>query len=144
MRISRRLPISVEHAFAIVNDVEKYPQFLPQVRKARVVSQKGDERLVEIEFHHPLLSAVQRSVARSDPPYSIDIEQIEGVSKTFRLHWRFRPTEEGGTEISAEVEIEFDSRLLSGVLGRAMERMIAEMVDHFEKRAQDHLAGDAR
>jgi ribosome-associated toxin RatA of RatAB toxin-antitoxin module len=134
MRITRRVPVRLERAFAIVDDVEKYPEFLPDVKRVRVLEQRGDERLVEIEFRHPVLSARQKSWARSEPPRSIVIEQIEGLSKEFRLCWRFEPLGESSTEITAELEIEFDSRLLSAVLGRAMEKMIEEMIARFENR----------
>lgn len=134
MRFCRRVPVSPERAFAVVNQVESYPDFLPDVERVEVLEENDTERLVEIEFQHPLLSVVQKSRARRDPPRSITIEQIEGLGKAFRLHWRFEPLASGGTEITAELEVEFDSRLLSAVLGRALERMIEEMITRFEKR----------
>lgn len=142
LHIVRRVAVPQRRAFAVVDDVERYPEFLPNVRRVRILERRANERLVEIEFRHPLLSVVQKSRARSEPPHLIDIEQIEGITKTFHITWRFEPVGESETAITADVLIEFDSQIASKLLGRPMEKMIEDMATRFERRAVEIEAGE--
>ncbi len=125
--------------YAIVADVEKYPQFLPWVAGLRVLSRER-EKVYEIlrsemlvgfgAFRERYISRVILGVR------TIDVTNIEGVFRQLETHWRFIP--EGGTSCRVEFSIafEFKSHLLNAVAGRAFEHVLMQMTDAFEARAR--------
>ena len=64
---SALLPYSTDEMFALVSDIEAYPQFLPWCSGAQVLSREGDELSARIAF------------------------SVRGVSKSFTTRNRLQP-----------------------------------------------------
>jgi coenzyme Q-binding protein COQ10 len=134
-RESRAVPYPAELMYAVVADVEKYPQFLPWVVALRVLSRRADGMTAEMAVGYGALRERYTSDVRLDPAtHSIDVVQTRGPFKTLENHWRFTPDGEGCT-VDFTIEFEFKSRLLHGVAGKAFEQVMLKMADAFEARA---------
>lgn len=122
--------------YAVVSDVEKYPEFLPWVVALRVLSRRADGLIAEMAVGYGALRERYTSDVRLDPKArSIDVVEIKGPFKTLENHWRFTPTDEG-CEVVFSILFEFKSRLLHGVAGHAFEKVLMKMADAFEARAK--------
>ena len=121
--------------YAVVSDVEKYPEFLPWVVALRVLSRRENGLSAEMAVGYGALRERYTSDVTLDPVQRrIDVLQIKGPFKTLENHWRFTP-QEGGCEIEFAIAFEFKSRLLHGVAGHAFEKVMLKMADAFEARA---------
>jgi coenzyme Q-binding protein COQ10 len=126
--------------YAVVSDVEQYPQFLPWVMALRVLSRRDDGLTAEMAVGYGALRERYTSEVRLDPAArTIDVVEIKGPFKTLENHWRFTPrkNEDGGEscEVEFAIEFEFQNRLLHGVAGNAFEKVLLKMTDAFEARA---------
>jgi coenzyme Q-binding protein COQ10 len=137
---SRIVPHSAEFMFAIVADVERYPQFVPWCDAVRVIGREkegGDEVLIAettvgfkgLQEHYTSRVRLDRAALR------INVVQTEGVFRKMETHWRFTPMGER-SKLEFSIMFEFKSRLLSAVAGKAFGVVIERMTAAFEKRAR--------
>src|SRR5689334_15036288 len=122
--------------YAVVSDVEKYPQFLPWVLALRVLSRRENGLTAEMAVGYGALRERYTSDVRLDPnARTIDVVEIKGPFKILENHWRFTPKDDG-CEVDFSIRFEFKNRLLHGVAGHAFEKVMMKMTDAFEARAK--------
>ena len=134
-RETRLVPYSAGTMYAVVADVEKYPEFLPWVVALRVLSRNENGLTAEMAVGYGALRERYASDVTLDPLlHRIDVVQTRGPFKTLENHWRFTPRDQG-CEVEFAIAFEFRSRLLHGVAGHAFEKVMLKMADAFEARA---------
>ena len=137
---TRILPYSPQQLFAMVADIEKYPDFLPWCRAARIVSREADSFLGEliISFSH-LTERYTSRVTPVAPSASsegrIDVALVTGPFEYLNNHWRFVPHADG-CEIHLDLDFQFKSKLLDKMLGGMFGRACEKMVGAFTTRAE--------
>jgi coenzyme Q-binding protein COQ10 len=68
------------------------------------------------------------------PNLAIDVALLSGPFKTLENHWKFRPNGHV-TEIEFDIDCEFRSRVLQGLLGANVAKAAGRLVRCFEVRA---------
>ena len=133
-------PYSPEQLFALVADVEKYPQFLPWCRAARILSRGENEFTAEliISFAHISESYVSR-VALT-PSSAIKVTMIKGPFEYLTNHWKFTAIGDK-TRIDFKIDFKFRSRILDKLIGSLFSKATSKMVSAFKHRA-DALYGN--
>ena len=135
-RETRLAPYPAELMYAVVSDVEKYPEFLPWVLALRVLSRREGGLTAEMAVGYGALRERYTSDVKLDPTiHRIDVAQIKGPFKTLENHWQFTPCQ-GGCEVTFSILFEFKSRLLHSVAGAKFEKVMLKMADAFEARAK--------
>jgi len=135
-RETRQVPYPAELMYAVVSDVEKYPQFLPWVLALRILSRRENGLTAEMAVGYGALRERYTSDVKLDPTIRrIDVTQIKGPFKTLENHWQFTPQGEG-CEIAFSILFEFKNRLLHSVAGAKFEKVMLKMADAFEARAK--------
>jgi len=122
---------SAESLYALVSDVESYPDFLPWCSAARV-QEKGLATLVLG------LKGMRHSLTtenRYQPGSAITMRLVEGPFRHFLAEWRFTPLGDSASKAEFFLEYEFSSRLLAGALGPVLARMADRTLDAFVRRA---------
>ena len=124
-----------QEMYALVSDVESYPQFLPWCTGAEILSQAGDEICGRVGF---AVGGVSKSFATCNQlrPYEeIDMQLLEGPFSQLQGRWRFDPLGEEGCKVSLFLEYDFSSRMVSLVVGPVFNKIATSLVDAFQKRA---------
>ena len=133
----RVVPHTPEQLYALVLDVQKYPQFLPWCMAARVKSQSERELAADLIIGFNMFRETFTSYVEFDPDkLEIDVRYAEGPFKHLTNNWRFLPHEDG-CEIDFYVDFEFNSRLLQSVIETLFTEAVRRMVRAFEDRADD-------
>ena len=140
-RETRTVPYPAELMYAVVSDVEKYPEFLPWVVALRVLSRRENGLTAEMAVGYGGLRERYTSDVTLNPAERrIDVLQAKGPFKQLENHWHFTPisTEKmgEGCEITFSILFEFKSRLLHSVAGAKFEKVMLKMADAFEARAK--------
>lgn len=137
---SRFVPYEADLMFAIVADVERYPEFLPWVMALRVLSRAkdGDAEIVIAEMQvgfHRFRERYTSRIVVNPKKRCIDVAQVQGVFRELENHWRFT-AERNGCRIDFDVRFEFRSRLLAMLASTAMSLAVSTMTHAFEERAR--------
>ena len=141
-RETRTVPYPAELMYAVVADVEKYPEFLPWVVALRVLSRRENGLTAEMAVGYGALRERYTSDVALDPiERRIDVVQAKGPFKQLENHWHFTPISNeklGGAscEITFSILFEFKNRLLHSVAGAKFEKVMLKMADAFEARAK--------
>jgi coenzyme Q-binding protein COQ10 len=130
----RVLPYTAEQLFALVADVERYPEFLPWCLGAHIHERRPDRIDAELVIGFRLLRERFISRVTLDPPRRIDVTYEQGPFEYLNSYWIFTPIA-GGCRIDFFVDFEFRSRLLKKVMGVVFGEAVRRMVGAFEKRA---------
>ena len=142
-RETRFVPYPADLMYAVVSDVEKYPQFLPWVQALRILSRREDGLTAEMAVGYGALRERYTSDIRLDPKiHRIDVAQIKGPFKTLENHWQFTQRAEG-CDVTFSILFEFKSRLLHSLAGDKFEKVMLKMADAFEARAKNIQEGKA-
>ena len=138
MRIQRRarVPYGVEQMYALVHDIESYPQFLPEISKVKVLERLPDSVSAELEIHKGPVRETFATRNRLKPPGWMSMELLRGPFKRLHGEWHFTELEQG-SEVRFELEFEVRGFALRLLLEPLVGRMADRLVDRFSKRATD-------
>ncbi len=131
----RVLPYTQEQMFALVADVERYPEFLPWCVGARIRERQPDLIVADLIIGFRMFRERFTSRVALDPPRRIDVTYTEGPFRYLNNHWAFA-TVPGGCRIDFFVDFEFKSRLLQKVIELLFGEAVRRMVGAFEGRAR--------
>ncbi len=131
----RALPYTQEQMYALVADVERYPEFLPWCRAARITRRDGDVLYADLVIGFKVFRERFTSKVTLNPPDSVHVEYINGPMRHLNNHWRFEPHDKGCI-IDFYVDFEFRSALLQAAIGLLFNEAVRRMVAAFEARAR--------
>ena len=121
--------------FALVEDVERYPDFLPWCSDAIV--HYRDTTTVEATLELQRGPARKRFRTRNafESGKFMDIRLVGGPFEHLAGSWQFVQLGELGSKVSLDIEFEFSSRIVEAVFGSYFEETCNRLVDAFTRRA---------
>ena len=134
---------SAQEIYALVEDFEAYPQFLPWCRSCRVIERRDATTVAEISVGLKGLKQAFTTENVNRAGESIEMRLVEGPFKSFRATWKFHALEAHAAKIEFAMAYEFSSVLLARVLEPLFDHIADTMVDAFIRRAQT-IYGPAR
>jgi coenzyme Q-binding protein COQ10 len=132
----RLLPYTPEQVFALVADVERYPEFLPWCVGVRVEDVSATERIATLKIAHGVLQTEFTTRNTLTPGAQIDMRLTHGPFRDLTGAWRFEAIGERGSRVNFKVEFEFKNRLTSAAFNAVFETLCGSIVDAFAVRAR--------
>lgn len=136
----------VEHSaaemYALVNDVESYPRFLPWCLAATVEDRTERTLRATLTIGMRGLRTSFTTLNEHRPAEAIDMRLVQGPFRRFAAAWRFKPLSDKACSIDFSLEYE-TSGPLARMLAPLLDRIADTMVDAFMRRAAE-LHGAAR
>ena len=134
-------PYTAAQMFALVEDIERYPQFLPWVAAAQA-ARAQPERSRRAAGNAARRNARDRHHSQCADPAARDHADAgrrsrTGPFKTLEGRWTFEPIgEDRGTRVSLSIRFEFTNAMLNLLLSRSFEKSCNELVDAFVARGR--------
>ncbi|MFT5083820.1 MAG: ribosome-associated toxin RatA of RatAB toxin-antitoxin module [Lentisphaeria bacterium] len=122
--------------FVLVNDVERYPQFMPGCVAAQVLSRGENWLVARLDLSK---AGVRHSFVTKNTyvaPLSMSLSLEEGPFSSFAGEWHFQPLSGSGCKIVFWLEFEFSSKLLNIATSKLFEKVASDQVDAVCKRAK--------
>ena len=131
--------------FALVADIDAYPQFLPWCSGAEVVARDGEQVTARLDIRFHGLTQSFTTVNDQHPPDRIALRLVSGPFSKLDGLWHFASLADDACKVSLTLDYDFNNFLLSGLVGPVFHQIATTMVDSFVKRADDVVAhsGDA-
>lgn len=139
--VSRVLPYTPDQLFTLVGDVARYPEFVPWITSMRTWNARdlgeGSSSLdaeagVGFSF---LKERFATRVRRDAGERLIDVSLLSGPFRKLTNRWRFLE-DEAGTRIEFDIDFQFKSRLLEGLLSANFHHAVERLMGCFEDRAK--------
>lgn len=141
VRRSRETPFSCQQMFALVDDIDRYHEFLPYFSRGIVHYRDEDEVQATLEIAAAGMTKSFTTRNRMQLNKMIEIRLVEGPFSHLEGFWRFDPTDSGSL-ISFDLEFEFSGKMLSMLLSPLFEQIADKMVDSFCERAEQLYGHD--
>ena len=138
------MPYTQKQLFDLVAGVERYPEFLPWCRAARVRRREGDTVVADLVIGWKMIRERFTSHVVLSRPTRIDVSYHEGPFKYLNNHWIFEPQPDQSCVIDFYVDFEFHSKMLQKLIGVLFNEAVRRMVHAFEGRAQQLYGTRAR
>jgi len=122
--------------YALVEDIESYPEFLPWCVAAHVRERSPGRTVATIEVGMQGIRQSFTTENANTPRQAIDMRLLEGPFRRFAAHWRFAALGTGATRIEFAIAYEFASRMIANLLDPLFERIAGTMVNAFTRRAE--------
>ena len=127
---------SASDMYALVEDVDAYPEFLPWCKDVEVHLREGNVVEATLELHKGKISRRFRTRNTMQPEESMRLELVSGPFRHLAGDWHFQQLGDAGSKVSLHMEFEFDSFTLDTMIGRFFESTCSALVDAFTQRAQ--------
>lgn len=135
------LPYTPDQLFELVGDVAKYPDFVPWITSMRTWNARdlgGGAGTLDAEAGVGFSFLRERfatRVRRDGVNRQIDVNLLSGPFRKLTNRWRFLDDPEG-TRIEFDIDFQFKSRLLEGLLKANFHHAVERLMGCFEDRAK--------
>jgi coenzyme Q-binding protein COQ10 len=142
----RRVRHAAADMFALVADVERYPEFVPFCRSLKVRRRGQDERgretiVCEMTIAYKVIrETFTTKVTLDKEALAIIVDYLSGPFRKLENRWSFRDAGECACEVEFYLHYEFQSRAFALVMGAMFEAVFRRFADAFERRADQIYA----
>ena len=142
---SALLPFPAQALYALVNDVARYPEFLPWCSSGQVLETTPQGMVASIGMSIGGLKKSFTTRNTHETDRRIHLELVDGPFSHMEGTWEFRPVGDG-TQKACKIEFTmsygFSSSTLAALVGPVFDKIAGNLVDAFVKRA-DQVYGAA-
>lgn len=135
---TRILPYSASVINDVIIDIEKYPEFLPWCKSARILSSDDSCIVAELEISFQGFVEKYKSmvfVSHDSDNYSVRVEGISGPFKYLENIWSIKQLY-NKAEVRFLIKFELKSKILDVIMGKAFLFISKKLVNAFEDRAK--------
>lgn len=129
-------PYSIEQMFALVNDIERYPEFVPDCIATGIIRKQDNVVAAFIEVEKFGFKKSFTTLNQINEPHSIDLTLLEGPFKHLSGKWEFTALNDTECKISFSLDFEFQNKLLDMTMTPVFKEVMTNMVEAFSKRAR--------
>jgi ribosome-associated toxin RatA of RatAB toxin-antitoxin module len=137
------VPHSAAQMYALVEDVESYPRFLPWCSGADVAFRDARRTVATLHVDYRGVRQQFTTENRKWPGEHIELALVRGPFRGLRGEWRFVALAEDACRVELSLAYQLGSPLLDRLLGPAFDHIANTFVDAFVRRA-DAVAGARR
>jgi len=120
----------------VLVDFERYPEFLPEMRAARVL--RRDDHSWEVAFTLELIRRVQYTLRlERDGESSLRWSMVEGIFRSNDGAWRLAPQGADATVARYEIDLDPGLYLPGSFVQTLVTRLLPEMLGRFKARIED-------
>ena len=139
--VKRSIECKKEQLIDLVLDIEKYPDFVPFCKGAKVHERKeqGDLLLIIADLtigKGPFKDTYKSDVKFNKKKDSIYVTNLDGPLKHLENKWQFKEKNKK-TEVSFEVDFELKNDFLNIVMTKSFQFGLDKIADAFEERAKE-------
>ena len=130
------VPYSCEQMFQLVNQIERYPEFLNWCSSANILMQSEHQIIASVSINKSAFNQSFTTVNTLTPDNRIDMTLKEGPFKQLKGAWIFTPLTQTACKISLELEFSFASKVLDLAISPVFTSISNAQLDAFTQRAK--------
>lgn len=127
---------SAKSIYDLVNDIEKYPLFLPHCSAGSLVEANGNKVVGTVEIRKGPMSKTFTTQNILTEPTKISMSLVDGPFKYLRGHWYFTPLDDHACKVELTLDYEFSNKLIEVAFGGVFKEVANNMVQAFTQRAK--------
>lgn len=126
---------SAAQMFALVDQVEDYPKFLPWCGGVELIERDALHTVARLHIQYRGVKSHFSTENGKEFPLRMDMKLRDGPFRKLEGSWHFKPLGETACKVEFCLQYEFSSTLLEKLVGPVFNHIAATFVDSFVKRA---------
>ena len=126
---------SAQRMFDLVNDVKRYPEFLPWCIDAHVQSETDNELVAGLTIKKAGIKQSFTTRNQKQSPEWMSMELLDGPFKKLNGMFKFQALSDEACKVIFELDFEVSGKILALTLTPVFKQATNTMVDAFVKRA---------
>jgi ribosome-associated toxin RatA of RatAB toxin-antitoxin module len=122
--------------FRLINDIARYPTFVPGCTRAEVLQSSEAEIVARLDVRRGPLHTHFTTRNRLQPPDTVHMELVEGPFRSLAGHWRLTPIGEHACRIELQLRFQFSNPLKAALLEPMLAATADQLVHAFVRRSQ--------
>lgn len=133
---SALMPYSAHQMYLLVNDVEKYPEFLPWCSETQLISSTDTEMVAKLVISKGPIK--QYFITRNNlvTDKSVELNLQEGPFKKLHGLWTFNQLSSEACKIQLVMDFDYSNVIIKAALGPLFNKAATTMVEVFCQRAK--------
>ncbi len=126
----------VEKCFAVISDYDRYPEFLPEVKRIRTANRRGVE--VDVHYEAEVVKVIKYAVhMHEEKPTKVSWTFIDGeFMKDNRGGWVLEPTPDGKTKATYNIAVEVGLLVPKTIVNALVDTQLPRLLENFKKRIE--------
>jgi ribosome-associated toxin RatA of RatAB toxin-antitoxin module len=126
--------------FALISDVERYPEFIPGCTHARIESRGAHEVIATLGVRRGPLRAQFTTRNELEPDRRVTMTLVRGPFRMLAGEWLLTPVGAAGCRVDLSMRFAFANPVSAVVFEPLFARTVGELVDAFVARARTPAA----
>jgi len=126
---------STQEMFDLVNDVQRYPEFLPWCIGSDLISDSEDELVARLDVSKAGIHQSFTTRNEKQSPNWMTMELVDGPFKVLNGQFIFKALSDEACKVTLKMNFEVAGKILSLTLTPVFKQVANTMVDSFVKRA---------
>ncbi|MFQ5626240.1 MAG: type II toxin-antitoxin system RatA family toxin [Methyloligellaceae bacterium] len=146
---TRRVAHAADKMFALVADMERYPEFLPLCKALELQSSEtiGGKDVLTADMtvaYKFIRESFTTRVTLDREARQILVEYLDGPFKYLENRWEFRAAGEAACDVKFYLAYKFRSRALQLMMGAVFDQAFGKFAEAFEARADSIYGAEDR
>lgn len=126
----------IDKCFAVISDYERYPQFLPEVKKIRTSNRRGNE--VDVHYEAEVVKIIKYAVhMKEEGPTRVSWTFIDGeFMKDNKGGWVLEDQGNGTTKATYSIEVAVGPLVPKTILNTLVDSQLPKLLDNFKRRIE--------
>ena len=127
---------TVEKCWAVISDYERYPEFLPEVKKIRTMNRRGNE--VDVQYEAEVVKVIKYTVhMKEEGPRKVSWSFIDGeFMKDNKGGWVLEEAGEGKTRATYSIAVEVGMLVPKTIVNALVDTQLPKLLENFKKRIE--------
>lgn len=127
---------SCNQMYDLVNDVESYPQFIPNCADAKCLSRSESQMEGALQISKAGISKWFSTTNELQQNKQIKLQLRDGPFKKLAGVWTFTELDTDACKVELNIEFEFSSKVIELAFGNIFNHVVTNMVTAFTQRAK--------
>lgn len=126
----------VEKCWSVISDYERYPEFLPEVKKIRATNRRGAE--VDVQYEAEVVKVIKYTVhMKEEAPRKLSWSFIDGeFMKDNKGGWLLEDGGNGTTKATYSIEVEVGMLVPKTIVNALVDTQLPKLLENFKKRIE--------
>ena len=132
---SEDINVDVSLIFKLINNVDRYSEFLPWCSDSVILNDSASEMTAEIEITGKPIKWKFKTKNKYQENEITKIKLVDGPFKNLEGYWKFHQIDQYNTNVSLFLEYEFSSKIIELSLKPIFSSIMSSILDSFISEA---------
>ncbi len=130
------VPYSCNEMYQLVNQVDRYPEFLDWCTSTSILNQTEDQVTASVKINKSAFNQSFTTINNLTPNKRIDMQLKDGPFSHLSGYWKFTKLNNSACKIELQLQFDFSSKLVDVAISPIFSSIANSQLDAFVKRAK--------